>query len=325
MTTEKVLDRFTEDYTSFIKSADFRKSFPNVTFAQAIQSLKDLQVYNFTPALEEYFFCAENLAEQKSNDISSFYDISSFPPQIREKYLGLVEADLDKPILLPYNSVLGIICADDTSVEHYISYHAFSKDDILIICTFTNIEAKVHMTTMYRYEEGQSYETVSYLLRGEGVRNVSLNKQRTLELMSKELTGEASLHHRLVGNIFLRMTDENEHEQLKTYKEQPLQNKSLYIRENNRVPAIKMDKYKPVYIVLDKNKDKFTHNRVYKNSKIEHVCSWIVRGHYRRLHNPNSLGIDRFGKRTMQGKTWIAPYRKGDENLPLKKVEKIVI
>jgi hypothetical protein len=74
---------------------------------------------------------------------------------------------------------------------------------------------------------------------------------------------------------------------------------------------------RPTYIILDKDiKDVRKYARK-SDSKIEYSFSWIVRGHYRRLHNPESFGKDMFNRK-IQGKTWIESYTKGDQNLPLK-------
>jgi len=40
--------------------------------------------------------------------------------------------------------------------------------------------------------------------------------------------------------------------------------------------------------------------------------SWRVMGHWRRLDNLESIGLDREGNRTVKGFTWINPFMKGD-------------
>ena len=44
--------------------------------------------------------------------------------------------------------------------------------------------------------------------------------------------------------------------------------------------------------------------------------TWDVMSHWRKLSNPESLGKDRYGERTVTGYTWIETYTKGDDNLP---------
>lgn len=318
MTTEKVIEEFTQDFTSYIKSKKFKQHFPNVSFTEAMKALKEVQVYNFIPALEEYFFHADSLQDGKTGR----YTLTDVPYAIRHKYLGLIKED--EPIVLPYNSVLSIIGVDEGGVAHYTSYHAFSDNEILIMCTYANTDQELRLVTMHKYN-GVDYTFLNYELSGAGFDEKRVDLRKTFDTIGTSLTPETEIHHKLVGNLFLRMTDENEQKYLRTYKEEPATVQSLYIRESNKVPAVKIPKQRPVYIVLDKKKDEPVKHRTYTTSRIEHICSWIVRGHYRRLHNPNSFGMDRYGNRTLQGKTWIAPYRKGDESLPIKQVEKIVI
>jgi hypothetical protein len=76
---------------------------------------------------------------------------------------------------------------------------------------------------------------------------------------------------------------------------------------------------RPTYIVLNKEVEE-TEVRKYarkSDSKIEYSFSWIVRGHYRKLHDNTSNGKDIFG-RPIQGKTWVESYLKGDKNMPLR-------
>jgi hypothetical protein len=46
--------------------------------------------------------------------------------------------------------------------------------------------------------------------------------------------------------------------------------------------------------------------------KLHWKTSWAVMGHWRRLANPQSIGVDRVGQRSVKGYTWIADYVKGD-------------
>lgn len=51
--------------------------------------------------------------------------------------------------------------------------------------------------------------------------------------------------------------------------------------------------------------------------------SWTVSAHWRRLANPNSIGMDRYGERTVEGYTWIDHYQKGCGDV-VGKVRKVV-
>ncbi len=55
---------------------------------------------------------------------------------------------------------------------------------------------------------------------------------------------------------------------------------------------------------------------------IDWDMSWRVRAHWRRLHNPEGVGIGRRGLRDVVGFTWVSNYRKGDGGL-LEKVYKV--
>jgi hypothetical protein len=51
--------------------------------------------------------------------------------------------------------------------------------------------------------------------------------------------------------------------------------------------------------------------------------SWNVRAHWRKLANPESLGLDRKGERAVKGYTWIGHYKKGEGPI-VDKVRKVV-
>lgn len=83
---------------------------------------------------------------------------------------------------------------------------------------------------------------------------------------------------------------------------------------------------KPIILILnnDSEADKKAQRYKRRQGRIQYAFSWVVRGHYRKLHNPKSIGLDRNGKRCVQGATWIETYMKGDENLPLLRRERVV-
>lgn len=84
---------------------------------------------------------------------------------------------------------------------------------------------------------------------------------------------------------------------------------------------------KPIVLVLKdtKNSGVVAKRHARRQGKIHYVFSWIVRGHYRRLTNPEHLGLDRTGKRCVLGFTWIEAYLKGDVDMPLLKRERKVV
>lgn len=100
--------------------------------------------------------------------------------------------------------------------------------------------------------------------------------------------------------------------------------KPQYVKTKNK--EVKKVEPKPTYIVLSqKDTEKARRHSNVSRGTIKYSFSWLVRGHYRNLHNPKHYGRDRFGNYNMLGRTWIAPYTKGDKTLPLKNTEKIVL
>lgn len=112
----------------------------------------------------------------------------------------------------------------------------------------------------------------------------------------------------------------------KCFVDEAEQPKMSYYRKRSNKEVIKVQD-KPIILILrdegDINHKIITHKS--SSGRIHYAFSWVVRGHYRRLHNPESIGRDRNGERCIQGMTWIDTYLKGDENLPLLKRETIVI
>jgi len=74
-----------------------------------------------------------------------------------------------------------------------------------------------------------------------------------------------------------------------------------------------------IYVSNNKKKEKIN-TGIAKN--IQWLNSWSVRGHWRTLPDADAMGKDRIGERTIAGKTWIAPYRKGEGKL-ITKVRKV--
>lgn len=84
---------------------------------------------------------------------------------------------------------------------------------------------------------------------------------------------------------------------------------------------------KPIYLILRDTEDSDTRAKSFgrKNGNLHYSFSWVVRGHYRKLHNPDSIGLNREGERCVPGMTWVETYMKGDENAPLLKRTTVVI
>lgn len=126
--------------------------------------------------------------------------------------------------------------------------------------------------------------------------------------------------------MFRDIANQNKHA-FRCYTDEETENKSTYFRTKlGDKHAVKVDT-KPIILVLRDNTDVERKVNEYKNPRgsIHYSFSWIVRGHYRKLHNPDTVGVNRNGERCVSGYTWIETYTKGDPNLPLLKRETIVI
>lgn len=72
---------------------------------------------------------------------------------------------------------------------------------------------------------------------------------------------------------------------------------------------------RPIYYVINKE-DKPSKIRVdHSKGYLKCEYSFKVRGHWRTLHNPKTIGLDRNGQRTVKGFTWIKEYIKGEGDL----------
>lgn len=77
--------------------------------------------------------------------------------------------------------------------------------------------------------------------------------------------------------------------------------------------------YKPtniIYVGGGRNSIEPTHTHGGHN--IHWQTSWAVMAHWRRLKNPESMGLGRQGKRNVKGYTWVNNYSKGDGALKMK-------
>ena len=118
----------------------------------------------------------------------------------------------------------------------------------------------------------------------------------------------------LILDLFNQIND-TDNKRYNVYSEDTNERPRLIVKNNISHQLLN----RPTYIVLNKEV-KETEVRKYarkSDSKIEYSFSWIVRGHYRKLHDNTSNGKDIFG-RPIQGKTWVESYLKGDKNMPLR-------
>ena len=73
---------------------------------------------------------------------------------------------------------------------------------------------------------------------------------------------------------------------------------------------------KPIYIMVGKNNTNIKYLVEKTYYKTEHIKSWAVRGHWRKLENPIKRGKDAQDRYIVEGYTWVKSYIKGNkENL----------
>lgn len=109
------------------------------------------------------------------------------------------------------------------------------------------------------------------------------------------------------------------------YSEKPEGNKYIHMR-NPKTKEVSKYPFKSLFIILknDNELSKKVQRITNSGRKIEYSFSWIVRGHWRNLHNPESIGKGISGEDVV-GKTYIHSYLKGDKDAPLLKKETVVL
>lgn len=137
-----------------------------------------------------------------------------------------------------------------------------------------------------------------------------------------DITQSVKGYVELIFSTFKALQDQ-EKRTYACYVDEPIKPRSIYLRRDNRTPAWKIAE-KPIILVLrdTPQKDKLVQKYRRKNGNIQYAFSWVVRGHYRKLHNPETIGKDRNGDKTVPGYTWVETYMKGDG--PVLKREHVV-
>jgi len=132
---------------------------------------------------------------------------------------------------------------------------------------------------------------------------IMINKEKESK---EEMTNALTVIHKALNII-------NNLPKHKTYSFTPKEYKTEYYRRKN-ASTIKITN-RPIYYVLESksNPDKIRVNHNQGYLKCEY--SFRVRGHWRALHNSESIGVNRDNKRIVKGYTWIREYIKGDGEL----------
>lgn len=117
-----------------------------------------------------------------------------------------------------------------------------------------------------------------------------------------------SVYDSMVGlvNIYLERLQSQRSGQITTGKA-----KSKFTHPQTRQKAT----YKPSQVVYVTNAPRAAKSppaRTQAGQRITYLKSWDVRAHWRKLANPETYGLDRYGERTQPGWTWIGTHRKGE-------------
>lgn len=75
---------------------------------------------------------------------------------------------------------------------------------------------------------------------------------------------------------------------------------------------------KPVYIYTDKTVNVKKAQSFSRGTPVQHITSWPVRGHWRRLDNPNKRGKNAKGEYVIEGRTWVRPHICGNKELSVR-------
>lgn len=110
------------------------------------------------------------------------------------------------------------------------------------------------------------------------------------------------------------------------YEDVPTEPQTAYLRKNNK-EAVKVSE-KPVIVILKNEDDEIKMEKTLKKYErsghtLQYSFSWVVRGHWRALHNHLSFGKDKNGN-PVQGKTWVKTHLKGNVDMPIRRREIIV-
>lgn len=93
------------------------------------------------------------------------------------------------------------------------------------------------------------------------------------------------------------------------------QYKHLKSTKQNKYVRTKLNKDTHIILPTDFNITKFIHSKDNNSIRKQYTYThaFIVRGHFRNLHNPETLGINMLGERVIKGKTWINSYMKNSK------------
>ena len=228
----------------------------------------------------------------------------------------------------PYVDDLYIYSETNNGLYYSILIHRISDEHIVIVFGTITREGEVTMMNTSTVElkalglyvqYGNIRDSVHDLIYGLGVQNDYRKVQYMYDAIHVCFVGTLSF----ILKMFHDLTDKSQ--SCRCYVDTTEDTRTEYFRSPVNKKVTKLGN-KPIILILnnDSEADKKAHRYKRRQGRIQYAFSWVVRGHYRKLHNPKSIGLDRNGKRCVQGATWIETYMKGDENLPLLRRERVV-
>ena len=228
----------------------------------------------------------------------------------------------------PYVDDLYVYSETNNGLYYSVLMHRISDEHIVIVFGTITKEGKVTMMNTSTVEikalglhvqYGNIKYSVHDLIYELGVQNDYRKVQYMYDSIHICFVGTLSF----ILKMFHDLTDKSQ--SCRCYVDTTEDTRTEYFRSPVNKKVTKLGN-KPIILILnnDSEADKKAHRYKRRQGRIQYAFSWVVRGHYRRLHNPKSMGLDRNGKRCVQGATWIETYMKGDENLPLLRREHVV-
>lgn len=165
-------------------------------------------------------------------------------------------------------------------------------------------------------------EAYEFLLWLDDIKTLMLIRQDTIVVFEPEKTFKKTNEVNQIYNFIIALVDMYLQKLYEgaTAKGQPPLAKAKYKNKKgircNYTPSFY------VYISSSKKQKSSTTSRS-RHGIVRWEDGWRVRNHWRRLQNPDALGIGRNGKREIKGYTWIKNYFKGDENSVRRKIYRV--
>ena len=283
-----------------------------------------VQIYNVTDVLNGFIKKSEKVASE-SEGLSAFVKSSTGID------VSVNTEDCNCTFnysWTPYVDDLYIYSETNNGLYYSILIHRISDEHIVIVFGTITREGEVTMMNTSTVElkalglyvqYGNIRDSVHDLIYGLGIQNDYRKVQYMYDAIHVCFIGTLSF----ILKMFHDLTDKSQ--SCRCYVDTTEDTRTEYFRSPVNKKVTKLGN-KPIILILnnDSEADKKAQRYKRRQGRIQYAFSWVVRGHYRKLHNPKSIGLDRNGKRCVQGATWIETYMKGDENLPLLRRERVV-